>query len=135
MYEHYFAWKFSGLQYDQTQQLEQFVQWDLLDVFQARGGRNLKYKMKEHLLEFYKKLKIGSKAYFRKQMQDIAINEGESLDIYGMRLVELAELAFPNDKKECARLLCERYLSTIPPSITTKVQQCERQLRTTRRGP
>ena len=67
-------------------------------------------------------------------MQDAAPNEGVSLDIYGMRLVELAELAFPSDK-ECARHLCERYLSTIPPSITNEVQQCERQLRTTRREP
>ena len=57
------------------------------------------------------------------------------MDIYGMRLVELAELALPKDKRECARQLRERYLSTIPPFITTEVQQCERQLRSTRRGP
>ena len=100
MYEHYFTRKFSGSQYDQTQQLEQFLQGDLLDVIHARGGQNLKYKkMKEHLLEFYKKLKIGSKSYWRKQMQDATPNERESLDIYGMRLLELAELRFQMTKR------------------------------------
>ena len=89
----------------------------------------------KHLLAFYRKLKIGSKTYWRKQLQKATPNEGEWLDIYGMRLIELAELAFPSDKRECARHLREQYLSTIPLTIKSEVQQCERQMRSSRSGP
>ena len=42
MFEQYFFRRFRGSQYDQTQKFEKFLEGDLLEVFLARGGRNLR---------------------------------------------------------------------------------------------
>jgi hypothetical protein len=53
----------------------------------------------------------------------------ESYDIYGMRLVSMAELAFPADKKECASQLRQQFLNSIAPTIRSKLVDSERSLR------
>ena len=58
LYEKYFRSKFRGTAFDMCQQLEPFLQGELLGVYKARGGRLLKYStMKRTLEKHYKKLK------------------------------------------------------------------------------
>ena len=91
----------------------------------------MKYNdMKTQLLDYYKKQKVGSKSYWKKQLSE-ALTEGY---IYGLRLVELAELAYPLDKKECASQLREHFQKTLPPIVTTKVKDTERSLKASTKG-
>jgi hypothetical protein len=60
--------------------------------------------------------------------------DNETLDIYGMKLAELAELAYPKSKKESAIYLRKQFLESISPSITTKIKDAERTLRVTSNG-
>ena len=95
-YESYFSSKFRGNSYDKCQQLEVFLTGDLLNVYKVCGGRRLRYrKMKERLLDYYKKQKIGGKTYWRKQFESATPSMNESSDLFGIRLKELAEMAFP----------------------------------------
>lgn len=131
-FELYFAKQFYGDTYDQTQKLADHISGELLTVYNARGGRKLKYnEMKKELLDYYKKQKVGSKKYWRKQFYEARPEANENYDIYGMRLVELAGHAFPTDKKESAQQLREHYLKTLPSIITSKVKDAERSVRAT----
>ena len=63
-FEKYFENQFRGDSHDKTQTLASFLSGDLLKVYKVRGGRKLKYsKMKEELLEYYKKQNIGTRKY------------------------------------------------------------------------
>ena len=125
-FELYFKNKFKGSSFDQTQMLSTFLTGDLLKVYEVRGGRKLRYdKMKRELLAYYKKQKIGGKRYWRKQLDNATIEDGEGLDIFGMRLAELARLAYPNDDKECASHLRSRFLKVIPENILNKILESE----------
>ena len=131
----YFKNKFKGNDYDKSQMLGKFLTGELLKVFEARGGRKLKYpKMKEELLTYYRKLKVGSKSYWKKQLESMAPNAEEPLDIFGMRLAEVAELAYPKDKKDCARNLRNQFLKRLPSAIVEKVLTAERIQKATSRG-
>lgn len=131
-YESYFDNKFKGNSYDKTQQLSEFLDDELLALYKVRGGRNLKYEdMKTHLLDYYKKQKIGGKKYWRRKFEEATVESDEQWDLYGLRLMEMAELAFPSDKKECATQLRERFLKTLPPVVTSKVLDTERAMKAT----
>jgi hypothetical protein len=94
-FENYFEKKFSGTTYDQTQKLADFLDGDLLTVYHVRGGRKLKYReMKCQLLDYHKSHKVGGKRYWRQEFAKASPNFDESWDIFGLRLVELAELAY-----------------------------------------
>jgi hypothetical protein len=69
-FETYFQRKFYGNSYDQTQKLAEFLEGDLLNVYQVRGGHKLKYKaMKQALLNYYKTHKVGGKHYWRRELR------------------------------------------------------------------
>jgi hypothetical protein len=134
-YENYFVGKYKGDSYDKTQNLAEFLEGDLFTVYNVRGGRKLKYDvMKKELLSYFKKRKVGGKKYWRKQLSEATLEDGEGLDIYGMRLIKLAELAYPTDKKESASQLRQHFFRTIPSTVTTKVLDAERALRATSGG-
>lgn len=125
-YESYFSKKYNGDQYDKTQMLAQFLSDDLLEIFEVRGGRNLKYKdMKNELLNYYRKEKIGGKSYWRSKLDEATPDGCENLRIYGMKLLELAELAYPNDKKESAYQVRKHFLKTIPADASEKIEESE----------
>jgi hypothetical protein len=129
-FEKYFHKKFDGGEYDQSQELGSFLEGKLLEVYEAQGGRLLKYtKLKNQLLTWYKKQKIGTGTYWRQQMKIMKPEIGESLDIYGMRLIEISKMAYPKSKTECARHLRERFLDSIDPAITRKIIDAERTVR------
>ena len=126
-FEEYFQKKFKGNSYDQTQMLSSFLTGELLKVYEIRGGRKLKYrKMKDELVKYYKDKKIGSRSYWKKQLESAALQVDETFDLYGMRLVELANLAYPKDKKDCATQVRKQFLKALPPYIVTKITDAER---------
>jgi hypothetical protein len=134
-YESYFKSKFKGNGYDMCQQLESFLKDDLLNVYQIRGGRRIKYKkMKKLLLEYYKKQRIGGRNYWRKEFSKAVPNADESLDLYGIRLLELSEAAFPKSSRECASQVRQQFLKSIHQTISTKVLDAERALKATSGG-
>lgn len=134
-FEEYFNNKYKGNTYDKSQKLQDFLEDELLTVYLARGGRSVKFEhMKKYLLAHYKKQKIGTKSYWRKKLEELEPKDDESLDIYGMRLLEVARLAFPSSNKECATKVRERFLRAIPSTITAKILDTERTLKASSKG-
>ena len=130
LYEEYFQMKYNGNSYDMCQHLESFLQGDLLEVYKVWGGRRMRYsKMKEKLLEFFKKSRVGGKSHWRAQLLKSTLNDGENLDLYGMRLLGIAELAFPKSQRECASQVRSQFLHTIPKSISSRILDAERAMR------
>lgn len=100
-----------------------------------KGGRKLKYEeMKKALLHYYRKKKIGGKAYWKKKLDSATPLVGEDYEIFGMRLTEMAELSYPGHKKECARRLRKKFLSGLPLPVSSKIADAERALKVTSRG-
>jgi hypothetical protein len=131
-FESYFEKKFKGSTYDKTQKLAEFLEGDLLTVYHVRGGRKLKYEeMKKELIAYYKKQRLRGKRYWRGKLAEATPELGEGYDIFGMRLVELASLAFPKDKKESAMQLRQHFLKAMPPSIAAKILDAERAMKAT----
>lgn len=81
--------------------------------------------MKEELLTYYKLQKIGGKSYWRNQLEEATPADNVGLDIYGVKLLELAELAYPDNKKESASQVRKHFLKTIPSDIATKIIETE----------
>jgi hypothetical protein len=75
--------------------------------------------MKCQLLDYHRSHRVGGKCYWRQELAKASPTFDESWDIFGLRLVELAELAYPNDKKECASQLRQHFLEALPPSFTS----------------
>lgn len=129
-YEQYFEKKYTGDAHDKTQKLADFIEGDLLTIYNVRGGRSLAYnEMKKQLLAYYKKQKIGGKQFWRKKMEDMRPTSDEGYDVYGLRLIEVAKLAYPSDEKECAKQLRDRFFKNIPSEIVNKIEDTERTLK------
>ena len=128
-FERYFDNKYIGNEYDKTQQLGSFLEGKLLEVYEIMGGRKIKYfTMRKHLEMWYKKQGIGGKKYWREQFAQVIPGPDEPIDIYGLRVKELAELAYPRSTREAARQLRCKFLDTINPVIAEKVIETERML-------
>ena len=134
-YENYFKSKFKGNTHDKCQQLEQFLTGELLNVYHVCGGRKIRYgRMKEKLLNYYKKQKIGGRSYWKKEFEAASPKTSESLYLFGMRLTELAERAFSKSPHESAKKLREQFLSQIPVKVAEKIVDMERTLKVTSGG-
>jgi len=134
-FERYFYATFQGNGNDMTQKLSEFLTGDMKKVFEVKGGRRLKYsEMRDVLLKFYRGRKIGGRSHWKEQLNDIKMNSDESYEIFGMRLSDLVQRAFPKDSKEAAKQLRNRFLSALPSSIVNKVCDAERTLKATTRG-
>ena len=86
--------------------------------------------MKEKLLSFYRTLKVKGKSYWKSQLFTSTLNNGEALDLYGIRLLGIAELAFPQSKKEYANQVRCKFLDSIPRTISTRILEAERAMKT-----
>jgi hypothetical protein len=129
-YEKYFHKQFNGDSFDKSHMLSTFLSGDLLSVFHIKGGRKTPYEeVKCHLLEYYKKKKIGGKNFWKKELAKTTLGDGETYEIYGMRLAELAKLAYPEDQKECARNLRQCFLQAMPTHISAKIVDTEKSLK------
>ena len=126
-FDEYFERKYSGTEYDKCQLLEDFLEGKLLEIYQIKGGRKIKYvEMRLHLQQWFKKQKLGGRSFWRSQLETSRPGEDEALDIYAMRLIELIDLAYPYEKAEGARQLRRQFLETIDVSIAEKVIDSER---------
>jgi hypothetical protein len=134
-FERYFDNKFRGNEVDKANELGKFLSGDLLRVYEVKGGKRQKYHiLKEHLLAYYKKKKIGGKSYWKSKLFNASPDLDEPFDIYGMRLTELAQRAYPNSKKECASQLRHHFLQALPPNIRAKIADMEGAVKITTGG-
>lgn len=127
IYESYFHRKYNGTEYDKSQELSNFLTGDLLGIYNALGGGTMKYKrIKEELLAHYKKLNINSKEFWRSKLSDAQLETGESIEVFGLRLQDLAAKSYPNDKKEYARQLRLKFLNSIPSRLSSRILEAEK---------
>jgi len=134
-YEDYFTSRYSGNCRDKTQKLAEFIEGDIREVYELKGGRKLKYSdMKKQLLSYYKSKKVGGKKYWRKQLEEASPSPNESWDLYGMRLIDWAAMAYPGDKKEAATQLRQTFLKTLPDAVASKIEDTERSVRAATNG-
>lgn len=125
-YEEYFYKKYDGNNHDMTQTLSTFLTGELLEIFVAKGGRRLKYsRMKEELLAYYRKQKIGGRTYWRSKLETAVPQPQENYNVFGAKLVEIAELAYPGNKKESAIQVRKQFLKSVPSHIASKVEESE----------
>ena len=102
-FENYFSTKYVGSSRDKTRMLAKFLEGDLLQVYEATGGRMINYKdMKNVLLMYYKPQKVGDRTFWWKKFMEASPNEDESFDVFGMRIAKRAEHAYPEDVRKCA---------------------------------
>ena len=124
-YESFFDRKYSGNKYEKTQVLESFLTGELLQIYKIRGGRRLKFKeMKQHLLTYYKDKRIGTRKYWRKQLEAMAPEPTEPFDMFGLRLLETAKLGYSRSS-EAAEEVRKPFLSHLPEYIRIKIKDAE----------
>ena len=85
--------------------------------------------MKKQLLRWYCKQKIGGRTFWRKELEGARMEEEEPLDLYGVRLMSMAELAYSDSKTECGRQVRKKFLESIDKSIADKLLDTERILK------
>lgn len=125
-YERYFANRFEGNSRDCTQELANFLPTELRECYDAIGGHRLHYEeMKSELLAWYRTQKISGARHWRDQLRESSMRQGESLKLYGLRLRELAQKAYPTDDVECVRELRHYFLSTIPDDFARQIEYTE----------
>ena len=110
-----------------TQELGNFIDCKLLEVYNIKSGRKLEYySMKEDLLGWYKKQKLGGKSYWRKEFQSAKPKGEEAYDMYRLCLVESAKLVYPDSRRsEGARQIRAHFLNTIDSSISQRIADAE----------
>ena len=129
-YERYFSSKFDGTSRDCTQELKQFLPYEMEQYYNALGGRRLKYRhMKEELAKWYKARKRGGTRFWKEQLKETEIMPGEELRLYGMRLLEKGRKAYPNSDRECMKEVTYHYLNTVPGEFANYVRQSEQMIK------
>jgi hypothetical protein len=129
-FEKYFYAKYEGNSRDCTQELSAFLTGDLKEFYEALGGRRLKFpEMKEKLLSWYKTRRVGGSKYWRDQLQAARMKPGENVRLYGARLQELGQKAFPHSERDCLREMRHHFLQTIPSEISRRIRDGESVLR------
>ena len=125
-YEYYFEREYAGTSQECTQELRKYLKGELRDIYDILGGREVSYPdMRYELLRWYKEEKVGGKQYWRNQLKDAKPKSGESLQLYGLRLKDIASRAYSTDKVECARQLRNAFLETVPEDFADEVNQVE----------
>ena len=133
IYDNYFEAKFIGSEYYKTQELEKFLQNELLTVYKISGGRKLKYRdMKKELLAWFRKQRIGGKVYWQEQFDGARPEANEALDLYGLKLIKLAQLAYPKLRGEREKKLKKKFIESIDATISEKVRDADRMVKATK---
>jgi hypothetical protein len=125
-YERYFKAEFRGDQRDCTQELSKFISGDLLDAYDALGGAERKYNdMKIELLRWYKTQMLGGTRRWKQDLSQCSLKPGDSLKLFGMRLQEIAQRAYPNDERECVKQLLKKFVNSAPAWFSDKIDKRE----------
>ena len=129
-FERYFSARFEGSSRDCTQELKQFLPEDMQHFYDALGGRRLKYRhMKEELQVWYKSRKRGGTRYWREQLMEAEMKNGEELRLYGMRLLEIGQKAYPHSDRDCLKEVKYHFLNTIPREFANYIRQSEQMIK------
>jgi hypothetical protein len=125
-YEKYFYAKFDGSSRDCTQELVNFLPSDMGEYYNAVGGRRLKFSdMKVELFSWYKSNQRYNAQHWREKLRSSQRKSGESLKLYGMRLRDIGQKAFPHSERECLREIRHQFLQTIPVEFATHIMRNE----------
>ena len=99
---------------------------ELKDVYDVMGGAQLKYReMKTELLQWYKTRMIGRRRQWRAEFHQATLRHRESLNLYCKRLQRMAQYAYPNNGRECAKQLRRRLLNTVPSVFVDRIERRE----------
>jgi hypothetical protein len=129
-YEHYFNRKFvGGSSRECARHLGDFLSGEVKEVYSRLCTSSCQYSyLKTELLRWYKTQKIGKRSYWRRELRKVTIEPGEKLYLYGMRLMNMAQQGYENDK-ECAREAREQFLRSVPGQFSREVRTIERHSR------
>ena len=126
-FERYFKNKFDGNQRDCTQELGKFISGELRQAYDALGGPQRKYRdMKASLLQWIKAQGLGKTRRWKTELQQAVMRKDETIKLYCMRLEEVAQRAYPGDRKECARQLKSIFVKTAPIEFLKQMEERER---------
>ena len=125
MYEKYFDKKYGGDNYEKNQVLASFLKDELLQIYEIKGGLRVKYgKMRKYLLAYYQEKKIGTRKYWKAQLEDMAPEVDEGYDMFGLRLLGVAKRAYAS-RGEAAEEVRKPYLRRMPAHIKAKIADAE----------
>lgn len=127
-YEKYFRQTYRGNEYDMSLQLSRFLSGELLDAFTALGGSSAKYYkiIKPQLLGYYKNKHLDSRESWRNKLLEAKMKTGESIEVFGLRLLNIAHRAFPEDRSERESQLRKSFLKGIPSALSVQIGNTER---------
>ena len=126
-FERYFKSKFDGNQRDCTQELGRFISGELKQAYDALGGAQRKYRdMKAALLQWSKAQGLGKTRRWKTELQQAGMKRDETLKLYCMRLEEVAQRAYPSDRKECVKQLKNVFVKTAPSEFLKHMDERER---------
>lgn len=122
-YERYFSARYVGSERDCTMHLVEFLPVKMQEYYHVIGGSRLRYsQMKEELQRWYRSQEKHSARHWRSQLMTETMNEGESLKVYGLRMMEISTRAYPHDEGNRLRELRHRYLETVPADFARHLQ-------------
>ena len=129
-YEHYFNRKFvGGSSRECARHLGDFLSGEVKEVYSRLCTSSCQYSyLKSELLRWYRTQKIGKRSYWRRELRKASLEPGEKLYLYGMRLMNMAQQGYDNDK-ECAREAREQFLRSVPGQFSREVRTIERHSR------
>lgn len=129
-FERYFYRKYEGNSKDCSQELSNFLTGEIRQYYEALGGRKLRFPdMKNKLLSWYKARHMGGTQHWRDKLHDTRIEAGESLRLYGTRLQEIGERAYPHSERDRLREIKRHFLKTVPQEFTRRIQEGESVMR------
>ena len=125
-YERYFRSKYDGTQRECSQELARFLEGDVKKAFNALDGSQRKYRdLKPALLQWFRAQSVGRSHRYQAEFRQLTMKTGETYKLYCMRLEEVANRAFPGDKKECAKQLKKKIMRTTPSSFVRCLEKKE----------
>lgn len=124
LFERYFQAKFTGGQREQSMELAKFLTGDALSAYKSFKGSEKRYSvLKERMLDWFKTYQVQGAKRWKRELRSIKMEEGGSFKMFAIQVQELAEKAYPNDKKECARRMQERFTKGTPQWFNEKLGQ------------
>lgn len=125
-FEKYFYLKFEGNARDCSQELGNFLTGEILHYYDALGGRKLRFPdMKNKLLVWSKSRHIGGTSRWREKLSDATMEVGESLRLYGTRIQELGQRAYPHEERIRLKEMRRHFLKTVPADFSRRVFEAE----------
>lgn len=124
LYERYFYAKFRGGQRECSMELEKFLTGDALSAYKTLDGSEKHYSvLKERLLDWFRTYQVQGAKRWKRELKNVNMKNGDSFKLFALRVHELAQKAYPQDKKECVRRMQERFTKATPGWFNEKLQQ------------